>query len=67
MPPAFRVDVAAEAGAVLAGEDGVDEVEGSRRGIELLEGDPGLDDRGMVLGVELEDLIHPLEADRMPP
>ena len=64
-PHATRVGghVATEAGAVLAREDGIDEPVGGGGPVELVEGHAGLHDRHVVLGVDLDDRVHPLEAD----
>ena len=56
-------DVAAETGRLLAGEDGVDEAERGEGGVELGQGDPGLDHGDLVGHVDLEDGRHALEGD----
>ena len=62
-------DVAAEARAVLAGEHRVDEVVCGGHLVELVERDSRLDDRDVILGVDLEDMVHALEGhdDRVGP
>jgi len=56
-------DVAAEAGAVLARVHRVDEPVRSRDLVELAQGDTRLHDGDVVLLVDLEDAVHPLERD----
>jgi hypothetical protein len=56
-------DVAAHAGAQLAGKDGVHQPRCGGGGVEVGQRDPGLYDRDLVVGVDLKDLVHPLERD----
>ena len=62
-PARVRRDVAAERGAVLARAHRVDETERRQRGVELIEADAGLDDGDVVVGVDLDDLVHALERE----
>jgi hypothetical protein len=55
------VDVAAQAGAVLAREHRVDEPPRRQLGVELVELHAGLDHGDVVVLVDLEDVVHPLE------
>ena len=64
--PCIGGHVAAERRARLAREDGVDEIVGAHRNIELFERHAGLDDGDMVGGVDLEDLVHALERHEDP-
>jgi hypothetical protein len=61
-----RRHVATERRAVLARIHGVDESERRQRGIELVESHAGLHDRDVVLGVDLDDRVHPLECEHDP-
>ena len=56
-----RRDVAAEARGALAREHRVDEAVGPGRFVELFERDARLHDCDVVVEIDLEDLVHPLE------
>ena len=55
--------VAPEARRLLAGEDRIDEAVRRQRRVELGEGDPRFDDGDVVVEVDLDDVVHPLEGD----
>ena len=63
MPPAFGRDVAAERRAVLARTHRIHKTQRRERGVELIEADAGLNDRDVVLGVDLDDRVHALERE----
>ena len=65
-PAGVGGDVAAEGRRVLAGEHGVDEAVGGECLVELGEGDAGLHDDEVVLGVDLEHLGHAVERHHEP-
>ena len=58
-----RRDVAAERRAVLARIHRIHETQRRERGVELIEADAGLNDRDVVLGVDLENRVHALERE----
>ena len=55
-------DVAAERGAQTPRGTRGREAEGQQRRVELLEGDARLDDRHVVVGVDVDDAVHPVEG-----
>ncbi len=57
-------DVPAQRRRLFAGRHRVDETQGSQLLVELLEGDPGLDHGDLVLGVDLADVVHPVEGQQ---
>ena len=55
--------VSPETRRLLAGEDRVDEAVRRQRRVELGEGDARFDDGDVVVEVDLDDVVHPLEGD----
>ena len=62
MPPALVLTLPPRLALFSPGNTGYTRSSRPRRRVELFERDTGLHDRYVVLGVELEDLVHPLEA-----
>ena len=65
-PPGIGGDVAAQAGRLLTGEHGVQQLMGDQGGVEVVQRHPRLDHGHVVIGVDLDDAVHPLERHHQP-
>ncbi len=64
--PGIGGHVATQAGRLLAGEHRVDQAVRGQGLVQLGQGHPGLDHGHVVVGVDLQDAVHPLEGDHHP-
>ena len=65
-PAGVGVDVAAERPGELAGVDGVAQPGAGEGGVELAQRHAGLDDGDLVVDVDVEHSVHPVEGDDEP-
>ncbi len=64
MPPALVPTLPPSEALCSPGETGIGQAERQQLRIELLEGHARLDDRDLVLGVDLPDAVHPVEGQQ---